>query len=114
MEDSILESIKKLLGINGSDDSFDVDIIMHINTTLSILLQLGIGPSSGFRITGSYETWSDFISDKEDQLEMVKDYVFHKVKLMFDPPLSASAIESINRILSELEWRINSVADYSS
>ena len=108
--DSILTAIKKLLGIDEEYTQFDNDIIMHINTVFLNLTQLGVGPEEGFLIEDDAATWDDFIGDS-NQLQAVKTYVYLKVKLLFDPPLSSSVIESINRIISELEWRLNVAAD---
>lgn len=104
--DSILTSIKKLLGITEAYDHFDTDLMIHINSVFSILTQLGVGPANGFSIAGKDAVWSDFMFD-DARLEMVKSYVYLKVKLLFDPPLNSAVIESANRQLSELEWRIN-------
>lgn len=108
--DSILTSIKKLLGIEEEYTQFDNDIIMHINTVFLNLTQLGVGPAEGFLIEDDSATWDDFIGDS-NQLQAVKTYVYLKVKLLFDPPLSSSVTESINRIISELEWRLNVAVD---
>lgn len=108
--DSILTSIKKLLGIAEDYTCFDVDIIMHINTVFSILTQLGVGPSEGFTIQDEDSVWSDFISDRPN-LEMVKTYVGMKVRMMFDPPSSSITADAFNKAISELEWRINLIAD---
>jgi len=108
--ESILTSIKKLLGIDEYYDAFDQDIIMHINSVFTILNQLGVGPPEGFYIVDSTGKWSDFISD-DKKIEFIKSYVYMKVRLMFDPPQSSSAMESINRLISELEWRINVAVD---
>lgn len=108
--DSILTSIKKLLGIEEEYTQFDSDIIMHINTVFLNLTQLGVGPAEGFSIEDDSATWDDFIGDS-NQLQAVKTYVYLKVKLLFDPPLSSSVTESINRIISELEWRLNVAVD---
>jgi len=107
---SILTSIKKLLGITEEDISFDNDIIMHINSVLSILTQLGVGSSSGFIISDKNAVWSDFVSDLT-ALASIKSYVFLKVKLIFDPPLSSAAVESMKNLISEFEWRINVKVD---
>lgn len=104
--ESILTSIKKLLGISEEYEQFDTDIIMHINTVFLNLTQLGVGPEAGFRIIDKTDIWSDFIDDAV-QLEAVKSYMYLKVKLLFDPPLSSAVIESTNRMISELEWRLN-------
>ena len=109
--ESILTSIKKVLGIYEEDTSFDVDIIMHINTVFMILRQMGIGPSNGFSITGQYEVWNDYLSDIS-LLESVKTYVALKVRLIFDPPASSTMVEAINRTITELEWRLNVQVDY--
>lgn len=114
MDESILTSIKKLLGIMEDDTSFDMDIIIHINSAFSTLTQLGVGPSTGFKINNSFTLWSSFMQYDELRLEMIKTYVYLKVRLVFDPPTNSSVIESINRNISELEWRINNVVDYQS
>lgn len=108
--DSILTTIKKLLGITSEYTHFDADIIMHINSVFSILQQLGIGPEEGFSITDSTSVWSDYIDDAKD-IEMVKTYIYMKVKLMFDPPLSSVAVDSIKNQIAELEWRLNVAVD---
>lgn len=110
MNESILTSIKKMLGITEEYTHFDQDIIIHINTVLMILRQLGVGPEDGFSITDSYETWGDFLTDNKD-IEAVKTYVYLKVRLLFDPPLSSAVTDSINRSINELEWRLNIAVD---
>lgn len=109
--ESILLSIKKLLGIDESYKHFDPDLIMHINSVFSILTQMGVGPSIGFSITGDGETWTDFIANDFGCFSLVKSYLHLKVKLLFDPPLSSAAIDSINRQISEFEWRLFVAAD---
>lgn len=104
--DSILTSIKKLLGIAEDYTQFDDDIIMHINTVFLNLTQLGVGPEEGFSIEDDVASWEDFIEDNV-QLQAVKSYMYLKVKLLFDPPLSTSVVESMNRMIAELEWRLN-------
>lgn len=108
--DSILNSIKKPLGITEEYTHFDEDLIMHINSVLFILNQLGVGPSEGFMITDKNDKWEDFIPDLND-VASVKTYVYLKVKLIFDPPLSSSVMEAMNRQISELEWRLNVAVD---
>lgn len=105
--DSILTSIKKMLGIESSYDHFDPELIIFINSALGILFQLGVGDdkSAPFKITGKTEVWDDFISN--DQIEAVKSYVFMKVKLLFDPPTSASVLSSYQELTKEFEWRCN-------
>lgn len=109
--ESILTSIKKLLGITEEYTHFDSDIIMHINSVFMILNQLGVGPEDGYNITGKEDKWSDFIQDSTE-IESVKTYVFAKVKLIFDPPSSSVVTESYNRIISELEWRLHIATDF--
>lgn len=104
--ESILTSIKKMLGITEDYTHFDADIIMHINSVFSILTQLGVGPDDGFVIKDDKAVWTDFIKDNS-KMEAVKSYMYLKVKLLFDPPLSSAVIESTNRMISEYEWRLN-------
>ena len=110
METSILTSIKKMLGIAEDYTEFDEDIITHINSVFLNLTQLGVGPEEGFMIEGDTAVWEDFINNSV-QLQAVKTYVYLKVKLLFDPPLSSSVTESINRMIAELEWRLNAAVD---
>ena len=102
--ESILTSIKKLLGIMSDYTNFDDDIIIHINTAFAMLNQLGVGPEGGFMIVDANSRWEDYTTEKN--LNMVKTYIYLKVRLFFDPPTSTALIESINRTLSEIEWRI--------
>ena len=109
--ESILTSIKKMLGIPEEYDHFDPDLIMHINSVLSILTQIGVGPSEGFRIEDDLATWEDFLGD-DTNYEAVKSYVHLRVKLLFDTStLSSAVIESMNRMISESEWRLNAIAE---
>ena len=105
VNDSILTSIKKILGIPEEHEHFDTDIIMHINTVFMILNQLGVGPALGFQILDKTTMWDEYL-ENNSQLEAVKSYMGYKVRLMFDPPSSSAITESINRVISELEWRI--------
>ena len=104
--DNILSSIKKLLGIPTEETAFDSDIIMHINSVFMILNQLGIGPTNGFTISDDYALWSDFIPDGQN-LELVKSYMYMKVRLMFDPPSSSAVLSAMEKSISEFEWRLN-------
>ena len=108
--ESILTSIKKLLGIEEEYEHFDPDIVMHINTVFMNLTQIGVGPAEGFIIEDETTVWTDFISDTIS-LEAIKSYVYLKVKLLFDPPTNSAVIESMNRMINELEWRINLTAE---
>lgn len=112
--DSILTSIKKLLGVADEYTHFDPDIVMHINSVLMILTQLGVGPSEGFIIEDETAVWGDFIPEANPvKLEAVKSYIYLKVRLLFDPPLSSAVLGSIDRQISELEWRLNVAAESS-
>lgn len=111
MENGILTSVKKLLGIAEEYKHFDEDIIVHINSVFMILTQLGVGPSEGFSINDESTVWTDFIGEDNKNFQSVKTYVYMKVKLIFDPPLSSAVLESMNRTISELEWRLNVAAD---
>lgn len=108
--DSILTSIKKLLGISEEYTHFDSDLIMHINSVFSILTQLGVGPSTGFSITDASTVWTDFIEEGSG-LDLVKSYMQQKVRLLFDPPLSSSVMEAAKQTISEFEWRLQILAD---
>ena len=103
---SILNTIKKLLGIASDYKNFDTDIIININTVFMTLHQLGVGPKGGFHIESDKEVWDDYISD-ENNLDAVRTYVYLKVKLLFDPPLSSTVMESFRQQIQEYEWRLN-------
>ena len=110
MSDSILLTIKKMLGISDDDNSFDVDLIVLINAALSTANQVGVG-KSGFSISDSNNTWNDFL-DGETHLESVKQYVYMKVKLAFDgSSMSSKLIDAFNGIIKEEEWRLNVLAE---
>lgn len=104
--ESILTSIKKMLGLTEDYTHFDADIIMHINSSLMDLKQLGVGPEEGFFIEDDSYTWEDLIGDTS-KLQAVKTYVYLKVKLDFDPPLNASVIAAMERRIKELEFRLS-------
>lgn len=108
--DSILTSIKKLLGIEETYEHFDTDIIMHINSAFSDLNQIGVGPAEGFRISDAYAVWNDF-TNNELKLESVKDYIYLKVRLIFDPPSSSYVLTAFENRIKELEWRLNVAAE---
>lgn len=109
--DSILTSIKKLLGPSAENNDFDDDIIMHINSVLMILTQMGVGPSEGFTIYDDSAIWEEFTLDNT-KIESVKTYVYLKVRLLFDPPTNSTVMESIKEMIKELEWRLNSAVDF--
>lgn len=107
--ESILTSIKKLLGIDEDTEDFDTDIIMHINSVFLILNQLGVGTSDVFSIKDKYSSWEEFIPD--GNYKAVKSYMYLKVKLLFDPPLTSAVMEAMERQIKEYEWRLNVSAD---
>ena len=111
--ESILTSIKKLLGIEEDYTHFDTDIIMYINAELFNLTQLGVGPAKGFTINDSAALWADF-TPADSFLEAIKIYVYMKVKLIFDPPLNSAVIECMNKAIAEFEWRLSVAVDDSS
>lgn len=106
MEESILTSIKKLLGLPETYTVFDPDVIMHINTQFMVLNQLGVGPSECFSIVDKSAEWGDFTEDKKT-LESVKTYIYLRVKAVFDPSMTTSVNESMKRVGDELEWRLH-------
>lgn len=105
MSDSVLLSIKQMLGISPEDTSFDVNVIMSINTALTILMDLGLTEVEDEIVIDDDMTWDDLLGERTD-IEYVKTYVYQKVKMIFDPPTSAAAIDAMQRSISELEWRI--------
>lgn len=109
-EESILGTVKKSLGIEANVSEFDETLVMHINTALSVLAQLGVGPEDGLFITGSDITWKQLLG-KNILLSLVKTYVCQKVRLIFDPPLTSSVLDAMERSLKEAEWRILAVTD---
>lgn len=108
--ESILTSIKKMLGIAEEYEHFDADLIMHINSILSVLAQVGVGPSGGFRIEDEEAAWDKYIPDGKN-LESIKSFMHLRVKLLFDPPLSSAVIEMMKQQADELLWRINVEAE---
>lgn len=107
---SILNTVKKQIGFDEDYDQFDADLILLINSALSVMTQVGVGPKDGFSITGSSEDWNDFLND-DQRLEMVKEYVFLRAKVIFDPPQSGSVLDAYKERIRELEWRSHIVGD---
>lgn len=105
MEESILKSTKKILGLADNYTAFDLDVITHINGAFSILEQLGVGPTEGFMIDDDRDEWRDY-DVPQNQLNLIKTYIFLKVRLLFDPPTSSFLIDATNKQLAEYEWRI--------
>ena len=111
MNDSILTSIKKDLGVTEAQKDFDNQIKDAINTALMVLGQNGVGPDEGFMITSEMETWEDFIGDSANNMVGVKTYVYLSVKLDFDPPENGSLLAAMQARQKELEWRLNVQAE---
>lgn len=108
--DSILDSVKKLLGITKEYTAFDPDIIIHINSVFFTLNQLGVGPEEGFSISDSSTTWEDYLPEGS-KLEAVKSYIYLKVRMLFDPPTSSFVLTSMENQAKEYEWRLNVQAE---
>lgn len=106
MEDSILKSTKRILGIEESYTAFDLDILTHINSTFTIISQLGVGPEGGFVAYDDEAKWSDF-GAPDDQLSIIKTYVFLRVRMLFDPPTTSFLIEAVNKQITEYETRLS-------
>jgi hypothetical protein len=110
VSNSILNSIKKMLGVSEDYTVFDTDIILHINSVLSTLTQLGIGPEAGYSIENANATWDAFIGD-DPRLNSVKSYVYLRVRLLFDPPSTSYLIEAYKEQIREHEWRLNVIRE---
>lgn len=110
MNDSILLSIKKMLGLPEEYDAFDLDIITHINSAFTVLTQLGVGPADGFMIDDKTAIWSDFMPDMRFY-QLVKSYVVLKVRLLFDPPISSAVLECYKTQINEYEWRLKTMVE---
>src|SRR5436189_6236593 len=107
MEQSILKSTKKVLNIGPDDESFDLDIMTHINSAFSTLTDLGVGPETGFIIENEYVEWTAYLPDDGVKLSKVKTFVFLHSRLLFDPPTSGFHLTAIQEQLKEITWRLN-------
>lgn len=112
MDESILTSVKKLIGMTEEYDAFDVDIITHINSVFMILRQLGVGPTNGFYIEDDSSVWSDFLPMDDPNFHGVQTYMYLKTQMVFDPPSSSIMKECKQKMIDELEWRLHTEADY--
>lgn len=110
MEDSILLTVKKMLGFEPDYDAFDEDILVHINSAFMTLRELGVGPKKGFHVTGKDEVWQQFIPNDE-MIHAAKQYLYLKVKPVFDPASTSAVNKSMDELCRELEWRLNSLAE---
>jgi hypothetical protein len=106
MEESILNSTKKILGVGPDYNAFDIDIITHINAAFSVVNQLGIGPTDGFMIEDAYSEWGD-LQLPMNQQNLLKTYIFLKVRLLFDPPTSGFLLDAMNKQVEEYESRLS-------
>ena len=111
MSESILTNTKKILGIAEDYEAFDVDIIMHINSVFSTLQQIGVGPELGFEIENKMDVWSTYLGEDNYLLNMVKTYMYMRVRLMFDPPATSFAIDSMQKQIDQMEWRLQVATD---
>lgn len=107
MSDSILDTIKQMLGIPTTDTAFDVDITVGINSAFMTLNQLGVGPTEVYYIEDKDDTWADFLGEEEDSYPGVKAYTYISTKMLFDPPATSFVLEALSRQKQELEWRLN-------
>lgn len=106
MEDSILISIKKILGVAANYDVFDLDILTHINMAFATLNQLGVGPTDVVMVTDDTVLWSE-LGIPNNQLSLIRTYISLKTRMLFDPPNTSFVIEAMNKQINELEWRLN-------
>lgn len=104
--DSILLSTKKKLNISADDKSFDTDIIISINTVLMEIMQEWHGMDKAFTISDETNTWDEILGEDPSNYEGLKDLIYLKVRLIFDPPANSSVIEQINEQIKNLEWRM--------
>lgn len=111
-DESILDSVKKVVNINKDDTSFDTDIVLHINSVFATLHQLGVGPEQGFQIEDSDALWEDFLLG-DPRLNSIKTYVCLRVRMLFDPPMTSYHATAIQEQIKELEWRLSTQRETS-
>ena len=107
---SVLNTTKKLLGLDADDYSFDSDICIGINSAILTLSQLGLEGKEGFIVTDDTQEWSDYLNDNK-LLPMVQQYIHLKTKMSFDPPQNSFVCENLKQIITELEWRIRMASE---
>ncbi len=110
MDESILTSVKKILGLSGSYTAFDQDVLMAVNAAFSVLAQIGVGPSAGYFITDNTQLWSD-LDVPADQLNLTKTYICLKARLVFDPPSTSYLLDAMEKQTKEYEWRLTVMRD---
>jgi hypothetical protein len=110
---SILDSVKKRVNVQLTDDAFDEDILVEINSAFSTLTEIGLGPVEGFAIEDNTATWDDYETAGVPSLHLssVKTYIALKVRRVFDPPASSFAVASMDRQIQQLEWRLNTTRE---
>lgn len=111
MDESILISIKKMLGIDKCCDAFNEELVIFINSVFSTLYQIGFNPAKDYRIQGDDETWTDILDDDADLVDLIKPYIYMKVRLLFDPPTSSFVLTSLENQIKEYEWRIQTQSE---
>lgn len=110
MDNSILDTTKKILGLDSNYHAFDSDVIIHINATFSTLQQLGVGPDEGFEIEDSEVGWDDYPVDLVT-LNLVKSFMYLKVRMLFDPPTTSYLLDAAQRQIDEFTWRLCAVKE---
>lgn len=113
MEGSILTDVKKMLGIVEADTSFDLDITTYINSTFGVLQQLGVGPTIGYVIEDKSDLWEDYIGESDTVYNMIRPYIYLKVRMLFDPPSTSFLITAMNEQIEQYEWRISTHREWS-
>jgi len=111
--DNIVEDIKKVLQLPADYNAFDIDVVMHINSVFSTLQQLGVGPAEEFSIEDGTETWGEFFARAPGtkKINAVKSYMYLRCRVLFDPPTTSFALDSMDKQIKELEWRLNVQAE---
>lgn len=109
--ESILLSVKELLGLPEDDIAFDLDIMLNINSAIMTLRQIGVGPQQGFVVTSKDVTYKDWLGDKEERFQNAKMYLYYRTKMSFDPPASSSVMECLKKLIEECECRLSYEVD---
>lgn len=111
MEDSILLSVKKMLGLSEEDESFDLDVTLQINSAITVLTQIGVGPKGGFIVTNKDDLYQDWLGENFEGISLVKMCIYYRVRLGFDPPTSSAVIECMKEMVKEHECRLSYQVD---
>lgn len=110
MANSILNDVKKMLGMDSEYTAFDQEVIIYINSAISTLTQIGVGPTEGFTVIDDVAEWEDFLA-ADHRLAAIKNYVYLRVRLIFDPPATSFGITAVENQAKELEWRLQVAAE---